>query len=120
MAQILCWDFDYIPNDKPENFVKVTDPEKILQYLTQTSVILFNQQIFQNHEHVAFLTLIKVSCPNTILVFVDGDFHHPFFECVSSNDLNTFIKNHYVRSFTPEDKKNTIKLAFDLLLNNQK
>ncbi len=118
MSQILCWNIEYLPQDKPENYVQVTSQETILKYLVPTTIIIFDQQIFSVKNNLLFLTLLKLSYPFSILIFLDGNTDNTLFNCIKRKDLPNFLSAQYSRKFFVENKKKSMIDAFNIIKSN--
>jgi len=118
MSQILCWDTHFEPSEFKESVVFCDSKDKVMSYLTSTSVILFNKSVLEVKENLYLLILIKVSYPGTLLIFVNGDKYPNFFENIPESQLDKFITSSIIRTFRVEDKSQSIQNALSIIMNS--
>lgn len=115
MSQILCWAYEFQPDKFPESTVSCKDKNQITNYLTQTSIIIFNDLVLKNRENYLFLLLTKLSMPNTNLIHINGSSNNNIFEDVCENDLNQYLQKLLSKTFQIENKKANIDQVLRLI-----
>ncbi len=115
MSQILCWNYQFTPSEFPESVVFCETQEKIMSYISPTSVIIFHNSLISDRENLYLLILIKISYPGTILICVNGTFHPEFFENIQENALDQYLNRIVIRPFKVEDKNKSIKTALEII-----
>jgi len=120
MSQILCWDYKLTSSKFNESIVFCENREKVLDYLTSIRSIIFKDKTLQDNDNLLLLTIIKLSCPRTELVYLDGDSKSSFFKNIKEVDIDEYIANSVVRPFVIEDKIASIKEAFTMLIEKNK
>lgn len=118
MSQILCWNYEYSASVFPESVVNCEHQEKILNYLTATSIIVFDHTILSEIKNRDFLLMIKLVYPLCQLISVNGFDDNSFFTCIAHDDLDNYISQLVKRKFEIENKKQSIINALNILHPN--
>jgi hypothetical protein len=103
MAQILCWDVDYKPKNKPWSLVKCLDKKKVLSYLQQDSIILVSTNIWTNIEHKKYLSLSKIHYPNIEIGIIVS-------RAKKATNLVTYLKHAEIENFIQSCMRRHFKL----------
>ncbi len=120
MSQILCWNYAFSASLFPESVVNCEHQDKILNYLTPTSIIVFDHEILTQTSIRDFLLVIKLVYPLCRLIAVNGKEPSSFFEGVSYDELDHYISQLVKRKFEVENKKQSIIDALNILHPNIK
>jgi hypothetical protein len=70
MAQILCWDIQYQPQEKPWSIVHCADNQKVLDYLNTDSILLVSESVWKQKAEQQILILMKLHCQNLHLAVI--------------------------------------------------
>lgn len=110
MAQILCWDVDYQPGEKPWSTVNCPGTKKVLDYLQSDSIILVSSEIWANDECKQFLILSKIHYPNVQLgvIVTKKKKGNSIISYLKSVDIELFLQACMRRKFKLVDHKKLI------------
>ncbi|MCD4828889.1 MAG: HAD family hydrolase [Candidatus Cloacimonetes bacterium] len=90
MAQVLTWDIDYTPADRPWSVVAVRNRRQLYEYLYPRSIVLLSEARFRSEYR--WLCLLRLALPQARLAVVDGDAGVPaFFDRPAAGELDTYV-----------------------------
>jgi len=118
MSQILSWKYQFPKESFPKSAVLCQDQTAILNYLTPTSIIIFTQEIIEDKDNLLFLSLLKLSMPNTDLILLNSNLKYKIFSNSTESELPSLLDSLLVKPFIPEDKKTNITYTYNLLKNS--